>query len=214
MSSSSISTFFREFRRNFHTTGSILPSSRFLAAELARHVRERGDAAGPRRILEIGPGTGAVTGRILAALGPDDRLDLVELNDEFVAHLRRRLAEDPAWRKVSGQVQVFHQPVESLLGHSPYDRMVSGLPLNNFSVADVERILDVYQRLAAPGARLSYFEYFAIRKFRAVASNPAQRERLRGIGRVTGRLLAEREIGRRLIWFNTPPAWVHHVAYG
>ena len=31
-------TFLREFRDNFHLTGSLLPSSRFLAAALADHI--------------------------------------------------------------------------------------------------------------------------------------------------------------------------------
>ena len=80
--------FFREFRTNYHTTGAILPSGRSLARALARFVAEQ--PAGPRRILEVGPGTGAVTSRIVAALGPEDQLDLVELNDRFVERLRDR----------------------------------------------------------------------------------------------------------------------------
>ena len=39
------------------TTGAILPSSRGLARAMTRPMRQ---AKGPRRILEVGPGTGAV----------------------------------------------------------------------------------------------------------------------------------------------------------
>src|SRR5262245_8969318 len=88
--------FFREFRRNFQTTGAIAPSGRRLAKALARFVSERRN--GERRILEVGPGTGAVTRAIVAAMGPADRLDLVELNDTFVDVLRRRFETDPAFR--------------------------------------------------------------------------------------------------------------------
>ena len=38
----------------------------------------------------VGPGTGSVTRRIAARLGPEDRLDLVELNETFVQRLRHR----------------------------------------------------------------------------------------------------------------------------
>lgn len=193
----------------------MMPSSRFLADELARFVREGKSANRPAwRVLEIGPGTGAVTDSIIAALGPEDTLDLVELNDEFVAHLRHRLATEPAWQAVSSRVRILHQPVELLEGDVPYDRIVSGLPFNNFAVADVERILNAWDRLVAPNARLSYFEYFAIRKVRSLVGNRADRERLRGIGRVTGNLLARRETVRKVVWLNSLPACVHHLSYG
>src|SRR6185312_11129733 len=68
--------FFRECRRHFHTTGAILPSSRFLARALVRPMR------GPRppwRILEVGPGTGSVTREIARRMLPGDRLDAVEI---------------------------------------------------------------------------------------------------------------------------------------
>src|SRR5437870_2641258 len=72
--------FFRQYRRRFQTTGAVAPSSRFLARALAKPFEQH---ARPCRVLEIGPGTGAVTRRIVRLLKPDDRLDLVELNENF-----------------------------------------------------------------------------------------------------------------------------------
>jgi phospholipid N-methyltransferase len=66
--------FWREFRQNFHTTGAILPSGRALARALARFVRAERSRV---RILEVGPGTGAVTREIVAAL-PADRTKRVK----------------------------------------------------------------------------------------------------------------------------------------
>ncbi len=63
-------TFFREFRQRFKTTGAIAPSSRFLASAMTgpmKKVLRRADAP-PQRILEIGPGTGAVTRSIVKLL--------------------------------------------------------------------------------------------------------------------------------------------------
>lgn len=209
-------TFLRQFRRHFHTTGSVLPSSRFLAAELARYVREGGTAGAteePRRVLEVGPGTGAVTEKIVACLKPGDRLDLVELNDEFVALLRRRFDDEPGLKAVADRVRILHQPVEELTAGEPYDRIISGLPLNNFSVDDVERILGRLEELLVPGGRLSFFEYSAIRVLRSMVSRRAGRERLRGVRRAIGRLLQRGESRRKLIWLNFPPAWVHHLMF-
>lgn len=202
--------FWRQFRQNFHTTGAVLPSGRFLARALARYV---GPPQGPQRILEVGPGTGAVTDHIVRRLGPGDQLDLVELNDQFVARLNERFASEPAFQKVAPSCRVLHQPVESLAGQGGYDLIVSGLPLNNFSVADVEHILDVFSRLVRPGGTLSFFQYIAIRPARAVVSGSKERERLRGIGQALDRLLRPHEVRRDWIWPNIPPAWVHHVRF-
>ena len=86
--------FLREYVRHFHHTGAVLPSGRFLAAALTRFVREHGN--GSRNILEVGPGTGAVTRRIVGGMNGGDRLDMVELNDSFVARLQERFQTEPS----------------------------------------------------------------------------------------------------------------------
>ena len=62
--------FLTQFLRNYETTGSIIPSGRALATALSRHVGQ-GDA--PQRILEAGPGTGAVTRCIVERMRHDDQ---------------------------------------------------------------------------------------------------------------------------------------------
>jgi phospholipid N-methyltransferase len=200
--------FWRQFREHFHTTGSVLPSGRFLGRSLARFVGTTGGAA---RVLEVGPGTGAVTAHIVRRLAPQDRLDLVELNADFVGRLHQRLATEESFRAVAPRTRVLHQPVEELARDGQYDLIISGLPLNNFSVADVERILGCLTELLAPGGTLSFFEYIAIRPARAMVSNRLERQRLRGIGQALAKVLGPHEFRRDWIWPNVPPAWVHHV---
>ena len=204
--------FLAEFRRNFRTTGAVLPSGRRLSNALAHFVRD-GSSAGPRRILEVGPGTGAVTRQLVRHLRPGDRLDMVELNRSFVDCLNDRFRTDAAFQPAAGRARVLHCPVEDLPSDAPYDVIVSGLPLNNFAVAEVEHLLGILQRLAAPRATLSFFEYMAIRGFKATVSGRAERTRLRGIAQAVGRLLEDYEIRRDWIWPNVPPAWVHHVRF-
>jgi phospholipid N-methyltransferase len=201
--------FFRQFLTNYHTTGAILPSGRFLCAALSRFV---GDGrAGQRRILEVGPGTGSVTRRIVRAMGPDDRLDLVELNESFVRCLRDGFQTEEVLRPLAGRTRVLHCPVQELPREPTYDLIISGLPLNNFSVAEVKEILGALSGLLKPGGTLSLFEYMAIRRLRALVSGRTQRARLRGIGEALAALLRGHEIRRDWIWPNVPPAWVHHV---
>lgn len=200
--------FFREYIRHFKSTGSISPSSRWLARSLSRYVPGNGR---PRRVLEVGPGTGAVTGSIIDRLGPADSLDLVELNDAFVARLRERLQVDHRFSVAADRTRVLHQRLEDLPRDQKYDVIISGLPLNNFSVANVEQILAILVDLTAPEGTISFFEYIFIRSARAVISGRAERERLRGIGSALTALLGPAEIRRDWIWPNVPPAWVHHV---
>ncbi len=185
-----------------------MPSGRFLGRALARYA---GQLPHGQRILEVGPGTGAVTSHIVKKLGPNDRLDLVELNQQFVDRLKERFASEPGFQAVAAQTRILHQSVESLSQDEPYDLIVSGLPLNNFSVDDVKTILAVLVRLLPPGGMLSFFQYIAIRPARALVSGPAERARLRGIGEALGELLGPHEIRRDWVWPNIPPAWVHHV---
>ena len=133
--------FWRQFREHFHTTGSVLPSGRFLGRALARFV---GTSPTACRVLEVGPGTGAVTAEIVRRLGSQDRFDLVELNAQFVDRLRERFdAEERLSQGGRRAPACCTSRSKSLPADEPYDLIISGLPLNNFSVADVERILGV-----------------------------------------------------------------------
>jgi phospholipid N-methyltransferase len=203
-------TFFREFVRNFRSTGSIIPSSAALARCLARYV---GKSHAPQRILEVGPGTGAVTRRIVAQMGPQDRLDLVELNDAFVQLLHQRFQTESPFQAVASRATILHQKVQDLDAPGTYDVIVSGLPLNNFDAADVRDILHALRRLLRPAGVLSFFEYIGVRRVRGMFSGRRQRQRLREIGAILHACLQDHEFRRDRVLWNLPPAWVHHVRF-
>ena len=202
--------FLQEFVRRYHTTGAVLPSGRALASALCRHVGQ-GDA--PQRILEVGPGTGAVTSTLVTRLRPQDRLCLIEINDQFVACLRDALRTKPAYRAVADRVDLVHGRLEELPGDGTYDVIVSGLPLNNFAVEDVRAILTRMSQLVRPGGVLSLFEYIAIRSIKSSVSGSTDRQRLRAITALLDETLDGREFKRDWVWPNVPPAWVHHVRF-
>jgi len=201
-------SFIREFRRSVRDTGAVLPSSRFLARALAREVRK---PRSPARILEVGPGTGSVTRAIVRAMLPEDRLDAVELNGQFVGLLRQRLARDPAFSLRRQQVEVIHAPVQELLGEGVYDFIVSGLPMNNFPASQVREIFRAYNRLLKPGGTLSYYEYVLIRQLKTPFVNRRERRRLYRVGRVVGRYIEAFQVSREKVLMNVPPAVVRHL---
>ncbi len=202
--------FWQEFRRTFESTGAVLPSGPRLCRALARYVAGNGE---PRRVLEVGPGTGVVTDQIIAQLGPRDTLDLVELNDRFVTALRNRLASDDQWRKVAERVRIHHMPVEQLPADQPYDAIVSGLPLNNFPVAVVRSILEHLHKLAGKDATLSFFEYVGVRRVKSLIAGREERERLKGITNTLSHVCAESQFKQECVLLNVPPAWVHHLRF-
>jgi phospholipid N-methyltransferase len=214
--------FLKEFRRTFHTTGALLPSSPLLARALSRYVSPESPSSGNgnqsqpqmRRILEVGPGTGAVTRSIVKRMNSTDELELVELNERFVDRLRRGFESDPLLRTVAERATVHNKIIQDVDQRDHYDLIISGLPLNNFSVEDVETILQKFnQLLKKPTGTLSFFEYIGVRPMRGAIATHAERQRLRGVGRALTEMFADFEIRRQRIWINVPPAWVHHVRF-
>src|SRR4051812_8800891 len=106
--------FWRQFRQAYNSTGAVLPSGRGLAVALSRFVRNgeatsasgKNGTARPRRILEVGPGTGAVTVQIIDDMRPQDRLVLVERNEQFVAHLKERFNKLPAAQSLGDRLSL------------------------------------------------------------------------------------------------------------
>jgi phospholipid N-methyltransferase len=203
-------TFLTQFLRNHETTGSLIPSGRALGSALCRYV---GEGAAPQKILEAGPGTGAVTGCIIERMRHDDQLWMVELNPTFAAHLRAAFTHKPAYREVASRCHLVEGSVQELGHAGEFDLVVSGLPLNNFSSAEVRDILDAYSKLLKPGGILSFFQYIMIRPAKMIVSVGSERDRLKGVGEAIERILREREFAREWVWPNVPPAWVHHIRF-
>ncbi|MBX3443596.1 MAG: methyltransferase domain-containing protein [Planctomyces sp.] len=200
--------FFRQFRQRFETTGAVLPSSRFLARAMTRPLQS---LSGPRRVLEVGPGTGAVTGRIVRLLRPDDRFDLVEINETFAQHLKDRFQADPHYRRCADQSQVHVCPLQDFACEAPYDAIISGLPFNNFPAELVESLVDRCLGLLKPGGTLSFFEYMYIRPARLLITRGPEGERLARIESILQDRFTRCRERRDWVFVNMPPAWVQHL---
>lgn len=115
--------FFQRMLANPFRVGYVVPSSPFLTRQTARTL----DFSSPRVVVELGPGEGCHTRQIIRRMCPQSRLVLLELDQEFVKHLRKQFAGDP-------RVTVLHADARHLArelaatGVQRCDYIVSGLP--------------------------------------------------------------------------------------
>lgn len=195
--------FLKQSITNFRHTGAVCPSGRLLANAMTRSIRQN---PGDRRLLEVGPGSGAFTRPILSCLRPGDRFDVVEINPAFCRQLEQRFLTP--FRRANPGVEVnLHQcPIEAADIPGDYGHIVCGLPFNNFEPSLVRSIFRQMLDLLAPGGDLNYFEYAAVRAIKAPLTAPDTREGLRRI-EAHGRSMIRRHDGRRkLVVGNIPPA--------
>jgi phosphatidylethanolamine/phosphatidyl-N-methylethanolamine N-methyltransferase len=113
--------FFKSWLDNPAVAGAVSPSGRFLARMMARYVDPR--KAGP--VVELGPGTGAITEALLARGIAPGRLYLVEFDPGFCKLLKRRF---PGIHVIKGDAYQLSQTLRGRLRRPPA-AIVSSLPL-------------------------------------------------------------------------------------
>ena len=164
--------------------GAVVPSSKLLARTMAEYVDVESD--GP--VVELGPGTGAITNALIEHGVDQKRLVLVEYNPGFCALLRDRY---PQARVVQGDAYTLRDSLAGVLD-ARASAVVSGLPLvTKPMLTRLKLIRDAFAALA-PGAPFVQFTY-------SVA--PPIPKSLPGVST---------EASER-IWMNLPPArvWVY-----
>jgi phosphatidylethanolamine/phosphatidyl-N-methylethanolamine N-methyltransferase len=164
--------------------GAVMPSGRLLARTMAQYVDI--DSEGP--VIELGPGTGAITNALIAHGVEQKRLVLVEYNPGFCALLRDRY---PQATVVQGDAYALRDSLWNVLS-APASAVVSGLPLvTKPMLTRLKLIRDAFVAMA-PGSPFVQFTY-------SVA--PPIPRSLPGVST---------EASER-IWMNLPPArvWVY-----
>lgn len=118
--------FFQTFLKNRQFVGSITPSSRFLVNTMLNGI----DFDRAKLIVELGPGEGCLTRKLLERLRPDARVLIFEINPIFCQHLSESIHDE---RIEILQVSAEHiQDELTKRGLDKVDAVVSGLPLINF----------------------------------------------------------------------------------
>lgn len=202
--------FLTHFGRDALRIGSLTPTWRPTARALASEALRRD---GPRRILEVGTGTGAVSAEIARHLGPQDRLVLYELHPEFAAFMRRRLAEDPVFARHRERIELREGDICDLDPAERFDTIVSTIPFINRGPETIARILGVYRKALQPDGVLSYLEYAYLRRLKAPYLKGVAADQARASAAVLEREATPFVFRRDFVPRNVPPAWVHHLRF-
>ncbi len=143
--------FLRAWLRDPRGIGAVTPSGAALARLMTSHVSQ---LDGP--VIELGPGTGALTRALLARGVPPHRLALIEADPHFAETLRRRYPQARILRMDAARLG----DTESLFGHERACAVVSGLPLLSMPPGQVAAILQgVFEQQLSAGGMFYQFTY-------------------------------------------------------
>jgi phosphatidylethanolamine/phosphatidyl-N-methylethanolamine N-methyltransferase len=175
--------FLQEWLVNPQRTGSVVPSSRQLAAAMARWLPANRESF----VLELGPGTGAVTDALLKHGLREDRLIAIDNNPNLTKLLHKRFPQaqiitGDAWQ-MDTLLHNLRVPVESV------GAVISSLPLLNFPMEQAEALAQKIRDVLEPQGNWVQYSY--------------RIDKLRPRGASTFRLHAS-----KIVWLNLPPARV------
>jgi phosphatidylethanolamine/phosphatidyl-N-methylethanolamine N-methyltransferase len=128
------------------SVGAIAPSGRFLARAMAAQI----DPAIPGPVLELGPGTGAVTRALIGRGIAPMRITAIEYDSNFATFLAQRF---PKIRVICGDAFAFEHTAE------PFAAIVSSLPLLNFPVERRQALVERALAQLAQGTPFIQFSY-------------------------------------------------------
>ena len=175
--------FLKAFLRNPKSIGAVAPSGQVLAGLMARGLGEG------HRVLELGGGTGTLTRGLARAGVTGERLNVIEMNPDFIQSLRAQFPGARVHDHSAFEIDTLPDDVRDL------DAVISGLPLVNMS-GDNHRAI-----MRGSFARLKQGGYY--RQFTYKPRCPISQEVLDEFGlKATYEGMALR---------NIPPAFVYRI---
>ncbi|HKT49470.1 MAG TPA: rRNA adenine N-6-methyltransferase family protein [Candidatus Angelobacter sp.] len=145
--------FAKNFLQHPKMLGSLIPSSRFLVDRLLSKI----DWKRARTIVEYGPGVGTITGRILQRMSAHTRLIVFEMNEDFVAYLKRSFP-DRRLHVVHGSAERVQRELARLRIDGA-DYIISGIPFTTMPVALRETIMRESRRALNPGGSVLVYQF-------------------------------------------------------
>jgi len=146
-------SFFQLFLKEKKMIGSISPSSNYLAEKMLENI----DFNNCNTIVEIGPGTGVFTKKIIEKLSPHSKFIVFELNTLFFEQLQLEIKDE--------RVFIINDSAENLskhltsMGFENTDYIISSLPLSNFPLRFIVKLLKQFNSILNKSGKYVQFQY-------------------------------------------------------
>ncbi|MEX0848718.1 MAG: methyltransferase [Candidatus Dependentiae bacterium] len=193
--------FFGRFLWQPKQTGSIMPTSRIAATELIQPMLAKD---GPRNILEVGAGTGPVTEVVAEHLRPEDKFDVLELDDVLCDLLRDKFS-------AYEQLDIHCVPIEQWDPGYQYDVIISTVPLTNLNSEQIQPILHQFEQLAKSNGVISYLEYIGGMQLKQLVATEEQKIEMQKKEQLFDTFKNKHKTDTVSVLVNVPPTYVHHV---
>lgn len=144
--------FFKEAVKNYKTSGTIVPSSRYLADKMLKEI----NFSEAKVIVELGPGNGAITHNILKRIHPSAVVICFEINDAFYKELKK--IDNPQLIVLKSSAEKIKEEIEKL-GYEKADHIISSLPLTIIPKEISSNILLESYRFLKPQGMFIQFQY-------------------------------------------------------
>lgn len=182
--------YIKQFLRDPKSTGSITPSNEELS-ELVTDTARLGEMG---TVVELGPGTGVFTEKILEKKNPETLFFAIEINPEFCEATKSRCPSATVYRDSAENMKKYLEQH----GADSCDCIISSLPWAVFDHGTQDRLLDVIWNVLKPGGRMITFSYSVsmmvpnARRFRSILRNKFTNV-----------------VKSKTVWSNFPPAFVY-----
>jgi len=142
--------FYKELIKQFKNVGALAPSGPALAKAMARAL--------PRpfvgTLIELGPGTGAITKGLLRKGIRPDQIIAIEQSEQFVKIMKSNYADVCILQGTAENLSTLIAPLNKTI-----DAIISSLPLLNFSKEKVSALLDEIDKVLEPNGYYIQFTY-------------------------------------------------------
>jgi phospholipid N-methyltransferase len=181
--------FVTEIKNQPQSIGAVMPSG----DRLADLITEQASLESARTIVEIGPGTGVFTKRIVKKVPKNATYFAIELNEAFATALEEQFPDVPVYQDSAEHINKYLR----LHDKEHCDRIISGLPWTAFEKSQQSKLLDALHDSLEDGGLFLTFSYFPLNNLPK--------------GRTFKKMLLERfsDVARTDVVPNVPPAFVY-----
>ena len=182
--------YIKQFLRDPKSTGSIAPSNEELS-ELVTDTARLGEMG---TVVELGPGTGVFTEKILEKKNPEALFFAIEINPEFYEATKSRCPSATVYKDSAENMKKYLERH----GKDSCDCIISSLPWAVFDHDTQDKLLHVIWDVLRPGGKMITFSY-------SVSMMIPNARRFRSILRSK----FSNVVKSKTVWSNFPPAFVY-----